>query len=218
MRGIASQPRGIARLARAFGLDHNPLRRASDRAEAWIRVGLVAIFLIVGPLAALDAAHGAHHAGITGAPVQDARTHRVTAGLLQSVHAAAGPAKANGSGLAGMGARWEDTGSSVRTDEVFAGVTALALLALALLAALRLTVMFLNRLRLAAWETAWSRVGPQWTEGRLWPRLGCRLSAAKARGHARLASGSRSSQTTMLPVSFMLPVLCRMERSRTAPQ
>jgi hypothetical protein len=27
--------------------------------------------------------------------------------------------------------------------------------------------MFLNRLRLAAWETAWSRVGPQWTEGRL---------------------------------------------------
>jgi hypothetical protein len=28
-------------------------------------------------------------------------------------------------------------------------------------------VMFLNRLRLAAWETAWSRVGPEWTEGRL---------------------------------------------------
>jgi hypothetical protein len=26
--------------------------------------------------------------------------------------------------------------------------------------------MFLNRLRLAAWETAWLRVGPQWTEDR----------------------------------------------------
>ena len=31
MRGIASQPRGIARLARALGLDSNLLRRASDR-------------------------------------------------------------------------------------------------------------------------------------------------------------------------------------------
>jgi hypothetical protein len=174
MRGIGSQPRGIARLARAFGLDHNPLRRASDLAEAWIRVGLVTIFLIVGPLAALDAGHWAYRAGITGAPGQGVRTRWVTAGLLQSAHAAAGPAKANGSGLAGVGAR-EDRSSSARTDEVFAGVTALALVALALLAALRLTAMFLNRVRLAAWETAWSRVGQQWTEGRLWPRPGCRL-------------------------------------------
>jgi hypothetical protein len=43
MRGIASQPRGIARLARALGLDSNLLRRASDRAEVCLRVGLVAI-------------------------------------------------------------------------------------------------------------------------------------------------------------------------------
>ena len=57
MRGIASQPRGIARLPRALGLDTNPLCRVSDRAEACIRVGLVAIFLIAGPLAALGAAH-----------------------------------------------------------------------------------------------------------------------------------------------------------------
>jgi len=37
------------RLARALGLDRNPLRRATDRAEVWIRVGLLGIFLIAGP-------------------------------------------------------------------------------------------------------------------------------------------------------------------------
>jgi hypothetical protein len=167
MRGIASQPRGIARLARALGLDSNPLRRASDRAEACIRAGLVAIFLIAGPLAAQSAGHWAYHAGITGAPVQAERTHRVKAVLLQPSLATASPARTSGSRLAGIGARWEGAGSSARSDAVLAVVTTLALVALALLGALRLTVMFLDRLRLAAWETAWSRVGPQWTEGRL---------------------------------------------------
>jgi hypothetical protein len=163
---IPSQPRGIARLARALGLDSNPLRRASDRAEAWIRAGLVAIFLIAGPLAALGAGHLAYQAKITGAPVQATRTHLVKAALLQRALAPTGPARANGSRLAGMRARWEGTGSSAGTDEVLAGVTTLVLVALALLAVLRLAVMFLNRLRLAAWETAWSKVGSQWTEGR----------------------------------------------------
>jgi hypothetical protein len=36
----------------------------------------------------------------------------------------------------------------------------LALVALAVLAALRLTLAFLTRRRLAAWEAAWLRVGP----------------------------------------------------------
>ena len=39
----SGRPRWKARLARALGLDDNPLRRASDRAEAWIRAGLVII-------------------------------------------------------------------------------------------------------------------------------------------------------------------------------
>jgi len=39
-------------------------------------------------------------------------------------------------------------------------------MALALMAALRLTTAFLTRRRLAAWGTDWSRVGPQWSRGR----------------------------------------------------
>jgi hypothetical protein len=78
-----------------------------------------------------------------------------------------GPVRASRNSLAGAGARWEGAVSSARTGAVLAEVMTLALAALALLAALRLTVMFLNRRHLAAWETAWPRVGPQWTEGRL---------------------------------------------------
>ena len=98
MRGTASQPRGIARLARALGLDSNPLRRASDRAEARIRIGLVAIFLIVGPLAAQGAGHWAYHAEITGATVRATRTYRVKVVPLQPAVAIADPANAYGSG------------------------------------------------------------------------------------------------------------------------
>jgi hypothetical protein len=55
MQTMPGRPRGSTRLTRALGLDRHPLRRASDRAEAWIRVGLLAVFLLAGPVAA----HGA---------------------------------------------------------------------------------------------------------------------------------------------------------------
>ena len=65
MKTRLGRPRGLTRLARALGLDRNPLRRATDRAEAWIRVGLLAVFLIAGPIAALGAGHWAYHTGTT---------------------------------------------------------------------------------------------------------------------------------------------------------
>jgi hypothetical protein len=42
-----------ARLARTLGLDGNPLRRASDRAEARFRVGLLAVYLTAEPAVAV---------------------------------------------------------------------------------------------------------------------------------------------------------------------
>jgi hypothetical protein len=41
MMPMPGRPRRTTRLARALGLDGNPLRRASHRAEIWIRVGLL---------------------------------------------------------------------------------------------------------------------------------------------------------------------------------
>ena len=48
----ARRPRST-RLAWTLGLDGNPLRRATDRAMTWIRIGLLAAFLAGGPLTAI---------------------------------------------------------------------------------------------------------------------------------------------------------------------
>ncbi len=164
MRAIPRQRRTGARLARVLGFDGNPLRRASDRAEAWIRVGLVAVFLTAGPLAALGTGHWAYHAEI--AAVQAAQSHSVSAVVPQPTLPPIHLARPNGGGQAPVTARWQSADASARTSQVLAMVMTLAVMALALLAALRLTLAFLRRRRLAAWETAWSRVGPQWTGGR----------------------------------------------------
>jgi hypothetical protein len=166
MQALPGPPRRTGRLARALGLDGNPLRRASDRAEAWIRVGLLAVLLIAGPLAGLGAGHWAYHAGITRAPVQAAQAHRVTAVPPQPALPAAGLARAYAGSRAWAGLQGKDADASARSGGVLAAVMTIAFLALGLLAALRLAHAFLSRRRLAAWETAWSKVGPQWTSGR----------------------------------------------------
>ncbi len=164
MKTRPGRPRGLTRLARALGLDRNPLRRATDRAEAWIRVGLLAVFLIAGPVAALGAGHWAYHAGITAARVPAEPTHRIKPAALQQTPTIADLPRVGQEGR--TGARWEGTGPSARTGEVLAAVMTLAAMVLALLAVLRLAVAFLSRRRLAAWETAWSRIGPQWSKRR----------------------------------------------------
>jgi hypothetical protein len=164
MKTRPGRPCGLTRLARALGLDRNPLRRASDRAEAWIRVGLLGIFLIAGPMAALSAGHGAYHAGITVAREPAAPAHRIEPAALRQPPAIADPLRVGRGARAG--ARGKDPRPSARTGEVLTAVMTLAAMALALLAVLRLALAFLGSRRLAAWETAWSRVGPQWSKHR----------------------------------------------------
>src|SRR6516162_4949978 len=152
---------GRARLARALGLERNPLRRASDRAEAWIRVGLLAVFLIAGPMTALAAGGWAYHAGISAVRSPPAQGSPVTVpGVVPQPMPVGDLAKAHAGGQAWR-SRSQDTAASARTDEVLAEVVTLALMA-----ALRLTTAFLTSRRLAAWGTDWSRVGPQWSRGR----------------------------------------------------
>jgi hypothetical protein len=160
------RPRGSIRLARALGLDRNPLRRATDRAEAWIRIGLLGIFLIAGPMAALGAGHCAYHAGITVARVPAAPPHRVKAADVRQSPATTDLPTVGQGGRAWAGARGEGTAPSARTDEVLAAVMTLAALALVLLVILRLALRLLSGRRLAAWETAWSEAGPQWSKRR----------------------------------------------------
>ena len=160
---MPGRPRGSTRLARALGLDGNPLRRASDRAETWIRVGLLGVFLIAGPMAALGAGGWAYHAGITTARVQAAAAHDVKATAFQPVSA---PTYLNRADRASARTPGQSAASSARSGELLAVIMTLAFMALALLAVLKLALAFLTKRRLAAWEAAWLRVGPQWSGGK----------------------------------------------------
>jgi hypothetical protein len=196
MRAAPGGPRRKARLARALGLDGNPLRRGSDRAEAWIRAGLLVIFLTAGPMAALAAGQWTAHAAGGGTGAQ---SHAVQAVLLRPATRPAGPAAAVRDAEVLVKARWSSPGGSVRTGDVpapagapagtavtvwvnasgqvtaapqpgdaaaaavLAALMTLAVMALVLLIALRLTQRLLDWRRMAAWEAAWRAIGPRWT-------------------------------------------------------
>ena len=85
MRRMEISGRRTSSLARRLGLDRNPLRRGTDRAEAWIRISLVLAFLIGAPLAAWGAGSWAESVAPTAAHLQLAGEHRVPATLLRSV-------------------------------------------------------------------------------------------------------------------------------------
>ncbi len=183
MRATPVGPRRTARFARVLGLDGNPLRRASDRAEAWIRIGVLLAFLVAGPLAAISAGQWVHNTGMTEARAQAARTHGVRAVLLQPVSPAwegPGVPPRTGRVRAPVGAAsgsvvtlWLDASGKlaapplepgqVITRTVMVAALTPVLVAFALTAALRLTQLLLRRRRLAAWDAAWLTVGPRWT-------------------------------------------------------
>jgi hypothetical protein len=117
MQAVPGRPRLPARLARALGLDGNPLRRASDRAEAWIRAGLLVVFLIAGPVTAQSAGGWVYQAAM---PAAAPPVHAVQAVLLQPAPALhAGPAPAPGAQV-WVRARWHSPGARASTGEVLA--------------------------------------------------------------------------------------------------
>ena len=58
------------------------------------------------------------------------------------------------------------TGDVISAREIAAGTLAVAVLAAVLLGVARAARWLLDRRRLAAWEAAWTSVGPQWTRRR----------------------------------------------------
>jgi hypothetical protein len=187
-------------LIRRAHLDANPLRRDSDRAEAWIRVSLVAVFLIVGPLAAFAAGRWADASGVSAARAQAAAEHKVHAVLLRSAPLTSAFPVAGNSALASVPARWTAPDGSTRTGDVTAAagtaagarvtvwtdasgklvnpplgraqilsrVVSLVTIVPAVLGVLLLCAAWVTRRRLdarrmAAWETHWLAVEPQWT-------------------------------------------------------
>ncbi|MDR0345579.1 MAG: hypothetical protein LBI49_21185 [Nocardiopsaceae bacterium] len=97
--------------------DRNPIRRASDRAEALLLGGLVAAFLAGAPLAGLAASHAAFASTLRTATAQRASSQQVRAVLL----ADAPGLLSTGSGASirpSVPARWTTRDGMSRTGEV----------------------------------------------------------------------------------------------------
>ncbi len=112
----APRTTGLARPVRWLGLDHNPLRRRSDRAETSIVAALLATFLMGAPLAAITFGNLAHAASLRVQRAQQA-WHRVPATLIANA-----PPNSSftyqSTSVAWVTARWTAPGGSVRVGEV----------------------------------------------------------------------------------------------------
>ena len=120
VRGMRIPGHWTAWLTRRIGLDRNPLRRGTDRAEAWLRITLVLAFLIGAPLACWGAGHWAGSVAPTAARAQQAGEHRVPATLLRG--APSGSDSFTELNLSWVKARWVVPRGPVRTGYVQAPV------------------------------------------------------------------------------------------------
>lgn len=109
-------------LARRMGLDANPLRRGSDRAEAWVRISLVVAFLVASPLAAVALGQLTSDASARAARAQAASEHQVTAVLAHRVSRSSDDPLYGSTEFAWAPARWTAPDGQQRTGEVPAPV------------------------------------------------------------------------------------------------
>jgi hypothetical protein len=114
--------RWVVALARRAGLDANPLRRGSDRAEAWLRIGLVVVFLIASPLAAIGLGRLTNAASLSAARAQAASERQVTAVLLDKVARAADDPLYGATGFVWAKAQWTAPDGQRRIGQVPAPV------------------------------------------------------------------------------------------------
>jgi hypothetical protein len=73
------------RIARRVGVDRNPLRRRSDRLEAWLTLGMVLMVLVAGPLTAWRAADAVYRDSARATEWERQRRIQVSATLAEDV-------------------------------------------------------------------------------------------------------------------------------------
>lgn len=116
----------LARCTRWLGLDHNPLRRPTDRIEAAIRLATLILLVLVIPLACVFAGQFAAHLAERQVHSQQAAERKVSAVLLQGVPATNTPDPYSVVQLSMVAARWQPPGQVPRVGQVLAPVGARA--------------------------------------------------------------------------------------------
>lgn len=105
MSGTRATGHWAASLRRRLGLDANPVRRRTDRAETWFRIWMLVFFMIAAPITSIGFTHWTDASMTSQAQAQTAREHLVTATLLTQ---AAGNSRfpAAGTAISWAVARW----------------------------------------------------------------------------------------------------------------
>ena len=116
----------LARCARWLGLDHNQLRRPTDRIEAATRLATMILLAVVVPLACVIAGQFAAHLAERQIHSQQAAERKVTAVLLQGVPADDTPDPYSVLQMAMVPARWQPGGQPPRAGQVLAPIGARA--------------------------------------------------------------------------------------------
>ena len=114
----------LARYARWLGLDHNPLRRRTDRIEAAMRLATVILLLVAVPLVCIAVGQLAAHVAQRQTHAQAAADRQVTAVLLQRVRPGNTQDPYSFVQLSMAAARWQPPGQPSRSGEVLAPVGA----------------------------------------------------------------------------------------------
>jgi hypothetical protein len=110
----------LARLARWLGFDRNPLRRATDRVEAALRLVMIILVVVAVPAATVTAGRWTDHDVLHQAQLQQAVDHQVTAVLLRDAPATGIPDPYTSVETTWVPARWQPPGQLPRTGEVLA--------------------------------------------------------------------------------------------------
>jgi hypothetical protein len=116
----------LARCARWLGLDHNPLRRRTDRIEAATRLATMILLVVIVPLACIIVGQFAAHLAERQVHSQQAAERTVTAVLLQAVPADNTPDPYSVVQMSMVPARWQPPGQVPRTGQVLAPIGARA--------------------------------------------------------------------------------------------
>jgi hypothetical protein len=112
----------LARLARRMGWGRNPLRRRTDRIEAWVSAGLLAVFLVGAPWAWASAGRWVHQGGLREQHAQQS-WHRTPAVLLAATPPLPGyEFRLAWEDTALVPARWQGPGGQPRSGKIPAPV------------------------------------------------------------------------------------------------
>jgi hypothetical protein len=124
MSTVITNPGCWRRYARWLALDHNPLRRPSDRLEVVLRL-LILIMILAGvPLASIAVGRAVDHAGIRQVQTERAADHQARAVLTQAAPAHGSPDPYSGTQTVWVAARWVAPDGTIHYGPVLANAGA----------------------------------------------------------------------------------------------